>query len=68
MEKLVKGSPKYKLIKEYPGSESVDTIFRLHEGHICYGFEYEPGLYRYNTMWEPEYFESWVGEYFQIVK
>lgn len=68
MEKLVKGSPKYKLIKEYPGSEPVGTIFLLHEGHICYGIEYAPGLHQYNTMWEPEYFELWVGEYFEIIK
>ncbi len=67
-EKIVKDSPKYKLIKEYPGSEPLGTIFVHHEGHLCYGMEYTPGLYQYNTMWEPEYFANWVGEYYKIIK
>ena len=52
----------YKLIKEYPDSEKIGTIF-----------EYDPSYKLYktgrkiNSIWTPSYFENGIGEYFEVL-
>ncbi len=73
-EKVMKTKPKYRLIKEYPGSEPLGTIFKFgYEGWASAGVEHkdENGVtseVRFSTPWTPDYFGKWVGEYYELVK
>lgn len=59
---------RYRLIKEYPGSEKLGTTFSFgHEGWLQAGVVMEDRI-QFNTEWTPEYFEKWVGEYYELVK
>ncbi len=59
---------KYKLIKEYPNSEKLGTIFSFeYSGFSTAGAVTEKGI-QFNTSWTRSYFEKWLGEYFQVVE
>ena len=59
---------KYQLIKEYPDSEPLKTVFTYYkDGWNCYGAKMDNGKVILNTDWKPEYFEPNVGEYFKLV-
>ena len=59
--------PSYRLIKTYPGSEPLGTIFKRYDGWNSYGCETTDGNIQYSTVWTPEYFESGIGEYYEVV-
>jgi hypothetical protein len=59
--------PIYKLIKEYPGSQPLGTIFKPPQGGWI---TYSVGEGKYNmrsTEWGHEYFNPWIGVYFEII-
>jgi hypothetical protein len=51
----------FKLIKEFPGSDEVGTIYTYDRG------SYRNGK-RLNTVWKHDYFMKWVGVYFELKK
>ena len=51
----------YRLIKEYPNSMPIGTIFEFDESWRLY----KVGT-QFNTEWQPSYFIEWIGEYFEI--
>jgi hypothetical protein len=63
--KLNDMNPIYKLIKEYPGSEPLGTIFSPPQGGYT---TYSVGKYHMrSTKWRHEYFNPWIGVYFEII-
>lgn len=52
---------KYRLIKEYPDSKKIGSIFEFNDQH---------GIYQcdgcFNGSWNEEYFRKWIGIYYEI--
>ena len=59
--------PVYILLKQYPGMyEPIGTVFGKTEGWGCLGI-IRRGNIVHNTEWDKEYFEPWVGEFFEKI-
>jgi hypothetical protein len=55
---------KYILIKEYPNSEKLGTIFELNPSWKDWRVKDDKGS-RSSTEWTDSYFKNWVGIYFK---
>jgi len=53
----------FRLIKEFPGSDRLGTIYEFDESWQLY----RSGK-RFSTLWKHGYFMEWVGEYFELEK
>jgi hypothetical protein len=60
--------PVYVLKKQYPGmDEPIGTIFGKTEGWACLAIVNARGHIVHNTEWELNYFEPWVGKFFEKI-
>jgi hypothetical protein len=58
-------NPIYKLIKEYPGSKPLGTVFHPPQGGwITYSVG---SMHERSTEWGHSYFTPWIGIYFEII-
>ena len=51
------------LIKEFPGSDEVGTIYTYDDDWKSY-----KNGNRFNTVWKHDYFMKWAGVYFELKK
>ena len=58
----MKNKQKFRLIKEYPGSKKINSIFIFNEEHGVY----ECNGY-FSGNWTLDYFIRWVGVYYEVL-